>query len=391
MCNKLRQRFLLPVCIFSLLLLILSLKSFYDQLSRSQAGNDFIAYWAAARLLVNGQNPYLSDQIFILQTSVGWTGEMPLVMYSPPWVLTYILPFSIENYVLGKFLWLVFLFTCMLICSSWLWQFYGGTKADRHWNLVILLSYAPVYFALVKGQIVPLILLGIVGFLHFEQQKKWFLAGTFVCLLGIKPHALYLFFMALIVWIIHKRRWDVMLGAGCSVLVTMAIPFLQNPDIFNQYYEEVLSRSFQYYWHTPTFGYFLRLVLGNEKHYLQYCPTVLGLAWFFYHWRYNSMKWAWAEQMPLLLFMSLMTTFYVWVNDFVLLLVAIIQAGCWLVHYHPSPYSKIMIFMYAVINLLAWVTAFSSPSEEWIIWMPPALFVNYLLLRRFSDRANALI
>ena len=48
-----------------------------------------------------------------------------------------------------------------------------------------------------------------------------------------------------------------------------------------------------------------------------------------------------------------------------------------------------MIFLFAMINFLAWGTVFSFRSEEWVFWMVPALFINYLLIRNFSIKANA--
>jgi len=292
---------------------------------------------------------------------------------------------------LGKFLWLLLIFTCILACSIWLWQFYGGTDEGRNWGLLILFIYVPLYYTFVRGQIVPLILLGLVGFLHFEKQEKWFLAGVFVCLLGIKPQDSYLFFIALLFWIVYKRRWGILWGAGCATILITAIPILYNPDIFFQYYTEVVAHSVQYDWQTPTLGYWLRSLWGKEKHFLQYLPTLAGTAWLFYHWQRNYKKWSWAEQVPLLLFVSLMTTFYVWVNDYLLLIIAIIQAGVRLINEFRHPYAKLMIFLFALINLMAWVTVFSFPSEKWIIWMVPALLVNYLLVRNSSIKANAAI
>ena len=385
MVNHLKKKYLLLTCIIAMPLFLAFLKWFYGELSQSQAGNDFIAYWASARLLLNGQNPYLPESIFVLQSSVGWTGAWPLVMYNPPWVLTYILPFAIEDFVLGKFLWLLFLLICLFVSTDWLWRFYGGTEANRYWNLLILSSYTPVYFALVKGQIVPLILLGLAGFLHFERNKKGFLAGIFVSLLMIKPHVLYLFFTALFIWMFHERQWITLIGACCSAFIIMGIPCLQDPNVFYQYYAGVLNHSFQYYWNTPTLGYFLRVMFGTDKHYLQYVPAVLGFAWLFFHWTRHRQRWLWAEQLPLLIFMSLMTAVYVWVNDYVLLLVAILQAGLWLVCYHSRPHARWTIVIYVLINILAWVTAFVSSSEEWIVWMPPALFLIYLALRRSGN------
>jgi hypothetical protein len=42
-----------------------------------------------------------------------------------------------------------------------------------------------------------------------------------------------------------------------------------------------------------------------------------------------------------------------------------------------------MIFIYVIINLMAWITAFTVRSEKWIIWMVPALFINYMLIKNF--------
>ncbi|PKN38434.1 MAG: hypothetical protein CVU62_06200 [Deltaproteobacteria bacterium HGW-Deltaproteobacteria-2] len=376
-------------CLIAIILfLTLFLKEFYNQWPLSKMGKDFTAYWASTHLLIDGQNPYQADQIFALQTSVGSTDKSPTVMYNPPWVFTYIIPFTLENYLLGKFLWLLFLFICMLICSIWLWQLYGGTDRDRNWGLLILFTYVPLYYTFARGQIVPLILLGIVGFLHFERRKKWFLAGVFVCLLGIKPQDSYLFFIALLFWIVYKRRWGILLGAGCATFFITAIPLFYNHDIFFQYYTEILAHSFQYDWQTPTLGYWLRSIWGKEKLFLQFFPTIVGTVWFFYYWHRNYAKWVWAEQVPLLLFVSLMTTFYVWSNDYLLLIVAIIQASVWLINAPLRPYSEFMIFLYYLISLMAWVTVFSARSEKWIIWMVPALLINYLLIRNFYIKAK---
>jgi hypothetical protein len=126
------------LCFIAIILfLTLFIKASYNQWPLSKMGEDFTDYWASAHLLIDSQNPYQSDQIFALQTSIGRTDKRPNVMYNTPWVLTYILPFALDNYSLAKFMWLLFMFIFTLICSLWLWQFYGGTddragRASRH-------------------------------------------------------------------------------------------------------------------------------------------------------------------------------------------------------------------------------------------------------------------
>lgn len=57
--------------------------------------NDFVEYWAAAHLLWTTNNPYAPDQLFALQRTVGWAKEVPLLMWNPPWTLSFILPFGL--------------------------------------------------------------------------------------------------------------------------------------------------------------------------------------------------------------------------------------------------------------------------------------------------------
>ncbi|MGH7874553.1 MAG: hypothetical protein ACREQO_20355 [Candidatus Binatia bacterium] len=42
--------------------------------------NDFIEYWAAAKLLIAGGNPYSPEPLLLLQQSAGWSPSVPLIM-----------------------------------------------------------------------------------------------------------------------------------------------------------------------------------------------------------------------------------------------------------------------------------------------------------------------
>ena len=113
----------------------------------------------------------------IVQQSVGWTKDEPLVMYNPPWTLTFILPFCAGDYFFAKFMWLMILLVILFICNHMLWTYYNGCEENRVLSLIAFGSFAPVYFMISKGQIVPLILVGLVGFLHYNQKSKWWLAA----------------------------------------------------------------------------------------------------------------------------------------------------------------------------------------------------------------------
>ena len=75
--------------------------------------------------------------------------------------------------------------------------------------VIIAFTFVPTLFVLNMGQIAPLILLGVVGFLHFEKHKYWGLAGCALPLIAIKPHLLYLFWIALLLWVFDRGKWRI--------------------------------------------------------------------------------------------------------------------------------------------------------------------------------------
>jgi len=55
--------------------------------ARPAGVRDFVEYWSASRLLLNGGNPYAPDELLQLQRSVGWGSGTALIMWNPPWTL----------------------------------------------------------------------------------------------------------------------------------------------------------------------------------------------------------------------------------------------------------------------------------------------------------------
>ena len=118
----------IAIVLFIVLLLgSLQLKYLYGKMADESVGNDFISYWSAAHLLLLGDNPYSPEKVFVLQKLMGRTKNYPLIMYNPPWTLTFILPFCLQNYYLSKLLWLVFNFGLVVFCAEMvlasLWRF----------------------------------------------------------------------------------------------------------------------------------------------------------------------------------------------------------------------------------------------------------------------------
>ncbi len=303
-----------------------------------QYGRDFVGYWASGRLLLNGDDPYSAEKILALQQSAGWTEKEPLIIYNPPWVLTFLLPFGALDFATAKMIWLACILALILYCTDRLWFIYGGSHENRVWALLVVVTFTPMLLAFKLGQIVPFMLLGLVGFLYFIRRKQWWLAGMMTVFIAIKPHTLYLFWFAMLLWVVKYRLWQVLLGSAITLLCVSLPPLFCNPNVISHYFNDIVTKSFMYYWATPTLGTFLRLCFGSEKYWLQYIPALAGLIWFFFYWRMHKVSWIWEQQIIMLIFISLMTNFYTWPSDYLMILPAVMQAAVWL---HPGTRSSL--------------------------------------------------
>lgn len=354
---------------------------------------DFVEYWAAARLILAGDNPYSPEKMLHLQRSVGWKKDSPLLMWNPPWVLFFLLPFGFFNYQTGLLAWLMFQTFIILFCARRLWHLYGG--APKHYRIawLISLSFLPTLFVLALGQIGPMVLLGVVAFLHFQEMNRWRYAAAALILILVKPHLIYLFWLALALWIWSKRRWHFLCWMVVLLISATLIPFILNPSIFAHYLElyqlSNVTRPFD--WETPTMGRALRALLGDKHLFLQLLPSMFASFWFFLYWKRHQTDWDWAEEMPLLLLVSLSTTFFSWTFDLVVLLPAVLQAAIWL-QSSPRTLRWLTLICYLAVNLLTATLLLMAMAQEhiitndfWSFWIAPVFLFTYLSLRhRFA-------
>jgi hypothetical protein len=345
---------------------------------------DFVEYWAATRLLLTGHNPYGPQELFELQRSVGWRDSIPLLMWNPPWTLSFTLPFGFASFDVAQFLWLLLNIFIVVFCAKQLWLLYGGppTAYRRAWRVV--LTFAPAYLVLILGQIGPLILLGLVGFLLCARDKHWKWAGAFTILVSIKPHLLYLFWIALVLWIIDKRQWQMLIGVALCGFVAATIPLLFSPSVYTDYMQLNTTATWPtpYDWQTPTVGGAARLLFGGEKIWLQFVPCFIGIVWLLFHWHKSKNHWEWSEQLPSLIVASLATAAFAWSFDYIVLLPAIIQAASWLSRRPVLSRESPVIIVYGMIMTLYVLVFFVSPNDFWRFWLGPAFVIAYLIFHK---------
>jgi hypothetical protein len=380
---------------------------------------DFVEYWAAGRLLLHGQNPYDPEAIERLQRQVSppsaanpgfapavtavWTtgvqhhaitpwavalqsahlsavGPEPILMWNPPWALPLVLPlglFEEKDVHTAHVLWLLFHLLVLLGSADLLWRVFGGDPERRWLAWVLTLTFVPTWMALLAGQISPLVLLGAAGFLAALRAGRDNLAGAATVLLALKPHLTLLFWLALLLWALQQGRWRILLGGALTGVAATSLALAFDPDLLGHYWH-TLTTSPPAQYRSPTLGYLLRLVWGEEHFRLQFLPVLLGLL-FFVPWflRYRRC-WDWNRQLPLLLLISFVTASYgAWPFDLVVLLVPVLGLAV-AVRKERRLVQALAGAVYLLMNAGAVMLVSREAEYLWFIWMAPALLAGYL-------------
>jgi hypothetical protein len=359
-----------------LLILLLLGRTSLQNVTGKVPVDDFVEYWAAARLQLSSANPYAPDEILSVERSAGMQGNDPLVMLNPPWTIAFLLPFGLLDYGPGRIVWLTLGLALILLSVRGLWIIYGGPQRSIWMALALTFCFMPLLVSLVLGQITPFILAGIAGFLYFERRSLPLLAGVCLVPLTLKPHLFYLFWLALFRWMLQKRFWKICIGAVFGWLTAMALTAIFNPSVFAQYLELTRHQPPALHWRTPTFGTLLRCIFGMEHAWLQFLPMIAGTGWLLYQWRSQGSSWDSINQIPFLVIVSLTTTSYVWFYDQMLFLPAILQvAATELEHQRGNPRRRGLLVFAALNLILAVFIILKLPPlhylwsfSAWLIW-----------------------
>jgi hypothetical protein len=370
---------------FFTLLLSLALLAYLLAANAAQLfrADDFVQYWAAGRLNLSGGNPYDGAQLYALQRSVGWEEAAPLMMWNPPWMLALAMPLSLLPYTAARALWLLGGFAIIILCADVCWRLYGGVERRRWVAWLVALFFTPTMMALKLGQISPLVLLGVVGFLYATTHERWMLAGISAALIAVKPQLLYLLWPVLLLWALQMRNWRLPVALAATLLVSTGVALAANPLVVKHYLHLNLNET-PFIWATPTLGSLLRYLLGDEKHWLQFIPAVLGCVWLIQYWQRNQSAWRWTEQMPLVLLVSLVTMPFGWTYDGVILIPAAVQATVWLARGQRRLHSAIGAIAHIILVACALAVYGAGWTDFANFWLAPALLAMYLVIRRVA-------
>jgi hypothetical protein len=345
--------------------------------------NDFIEYWTAARILLRGGNPYSPAELLQHQQAIGWTQSVPLIMWNPPWTLSFILPFGLVDYATAQFAWFVLHVLIIFVGARSLWQVYGGDPQESRYAWISVLCFAPTYFVLLLGQIGPLILLGLLGFVLFLSKRVSALAGASLALVSIKPHLLYLLWIALILWSLKERQWKVIAGLLIAGTFIASLPIVFDTALYSRYVELISAAEVvrPLDWATPTLGTALAELLAIDGMWVRWLPSFAGGLWFLWYWSRRAAAWDWIAELPFMLLVSVATASFAWTFDHVVLLPAVIQCAVWTARDESRGKRRAIVAVHVLLGLLLLAVKVFLRNDFWYFWVAPGYLLFYLYVR----------
>jgi hypothetical protein len=151
---------------------------------------DFVQYWSAFHLLMQGHNPYDSLQMLGIQESIGFPGELPVLMWNPPWLLMLLAPILWISFDGATTAWCVL---NVLMLGSIPFLVGGGAREPlsrgRFMFLAILtLLFFPALDSIRSGQLGVFLAFGVALIIRGLKTEKAWMAGLGLALLSVKPH-----------------------------------------------------------------------------------------------------------------------------------------------------------------------------------------------------------
>ena len=367
---------------------------------KSMQVDDFVQYWAAARLTIEGGNPYDPQTIMAVVHRVFPSLLVTLRLWNPPWTISLILPFGLLDYRSARMLWALIHMIMILGSATWLWRFYGGQASTALLVGIVALLFPAGLISLAMGQISPVVLFGLCAFLYFENKGRELSAGFMASVTLVKPHLVCLVWVAILLWSIYRRRWNVLAGAALAISGLMIVPTLLNHNIVTQYLAAIRDNPPDSIL-TPTAGALVRLIVGWEKRWVEILPNLIGVVWLVWYWWPRRNGWKWKDQLPVISVVSMLVAVYGYLFDQIVFLIPAIQIACQSVKQLRTQIAKVVLMMLTLacaLSMFLWSFcihligqprnahfgtaisfAFSEPNQFWEIVILPVFAITFFM------------
>jgi hypothetical protein len=188
---------------------------------------DFIQFWTAARLLLDGQDPYDPALQAAIQGSLGWNRAADglgvydfLPYYYPPWMAFPAMPLLGLDYLTAKMAWLV-LGAEALVAAGVLAAPLVGAPVGFAVAVTLLSAFS--IKAVAMGQVAPFVLLLFVAAWRLLEDRRDAAAGAALALAAAKPQLAAFVVAGIVAWSIVRGRLRVVGGMAAMLALLAAV------------------------------------------------------------------------------------------------------------------------------------------------------------------------
>jgi hypothetical protein len=349
----------------------------FQLLLNANVERDFIGYWAAGQLAIHHQNPYDAKATLDIEVAQGrQITSKAMVMRNPPTALLLVLPLGFVSLSLSALLWTAVLALCIIASVRMIWSLHG--KPQGRLNLLGY-TFGPAVVCLIPGQTSLFVLLGLVLFLRFHQSRPLW-AGASLWLCALKPHLFLPFAVALLVWIVARKKYSILIGLTSALAVSAIVASFVSPNIWTNYHNMMTTSGIDVEL-LPCLSTLLRVLA--DHYWVQYLPAAAGCIWALYYTHKHIAVWNWLHHGSLLILVSLLVVPYEWFTDTAIALPAILAA----VYVCRSRILLATLALASAAIEIQPMQGFSFHSKMYI-WAAPAWLAWYLLATRSADNSD---
>ena len=330
--------------------------------------HDFFPYWASAHLLIGGTNPYDYDAIVALMAEVVPDRETIEQAWNPPWLAVVLIPLAVLPYDAAVRIWLMF---NLLAVNGVIWLIWRWASSSRRrppiWLPLLGLGFYAALVMISIGQIVVIILLGLVACLAALRAGRDGWAGAALVLTLGKPQLVYLAVPLILIWAAQQRRWRVWLGLIGAWLMTLIVATVLSPNWLSGYLTATTGHDF-FTKLSATISGVVKAYTGSDALRFSGVLTLLLIPWLLRLIGRRDLL----TGVNTALLISLPLAPYGWSFDQIVLLPAIVQLTVWLISLERSQRRRYGLTLTAI-----YVAAFGLKLAGWgdflFVWVPIAL------------------
>jgi len=203
-------------------------------------GQDFRGYYAAARVLLEGGNPYdYSLVASVLLEVTGRAGNNPF--YYPLWFGWFVTPLAWMPFQVARAVWMIFNWSVWTMGLVRLQQLLGWPpKGWRNWLMNLLATFIFAWTTWKFEQTGILLFVITVEILLAFREQKWNRMGVYLAFSLVKPNIMLIPAAALAAWLVRQRN----LRPVVAMLATLAGLILLTSILTPRWYQPMFQPNF---------------------------------------------------------------------------------------------------------------------------------------------------